>query len=137
MKTFKIVALQVIEKHKAVDIPLTDGLIINKENRDGVWIIEAYIEKQYLEIFQNKYAERTPFEIRVIITHTANDPAPFTAKIILINEFERHFSVLFEGKLNRRRNQYPELLLEDLIKEGFSGDHLMAEFKKRMKAKQP
>ncbi|MBS4178081.1 YwpF-like family protein [Lederbergia citrea] len=136
MKTFKIVALQMLKEHKAENIPLTDGLIINKENEDGFWIIEAFIDEKYEELFQKKYDSKEIFEIRVIITHAANDPAPFTVKVHTIKRVDHRISVLFEGRLSKRRNDYSELLLDDLIKEGFSGEKLIEEFKRRMKTKQ-
>ncbi|MCR2821394.1 YwpF-like family protein [Lederbergia panacisoli] len=135
MKTFKIVALHIYEEKRATNIPLKDGLIINKENEDGVWIIEAYIEKQYIGHFQKRFDNEESFEIRVIITHAANDPAPFTVKVHTIQVLDDHISVLFQGRLSKRRNEYPEILLDDLIKEGLSGDQLLEEFRKRMKKK--
>lgn len=137
MKTFKIVALQVVDAQSAEKIPLTDGLIINKENNDGMWIIEAYIDKKYEELFQKKKDANQTFEISVIITHAANDPAMFSVKVHTVRRLETHITVLFEGKLSMRRNEYSELILDDLIEEGFSGEKLMAEFKKRMKEKRP
>ncbi|MCJ7840598.1 YwpF-like family protein [Lederbergia sp. NSJ-179] len=136
MKTFKIVALQIIDQQQTIDIPLTDGLIINKESEDGIWIIEAYIEKRLKKEFQSKYENKETFEVRVVITHQGNDPAPFTAEVITIREFDSHISVLLQGKLRRKRIEHLELLLEKLIKEGYSGEALTIEFKKRMKAKQ-
>lgn len=137
MKTFKIVALQVLESTRTKNIPLTDGLIINKENEDGMWVIEAYIDIKYESFFQKKQEDREDFEISVIITHAGNDPAPFTVKVHTIKRLEDHISVLFQGKLSMRRNEYSELLLDDLIKDGFGGNQLIEEFKKRMKEKKP
>ena len=137
MKTFKIVTLQILENKYARDIPLTDGLIINKENEDQEWIIEAYIDKKFEDLFQKRYQENKTFEIRVIITHPANDPASFIVNVHTIKRLENHISVLFEGQLSRRRSDYSELLLEDLVKEGYSGEELTKEFKLRIKAKQP
>ncbi|MBS4195825.1 YwpF-like family protein [Lederbergia citri] len=133
MKTFKIVALQIYEEKKATDIPLKDGLIINKENEDGYWIIEAFVDKQYIGHFQKRHESQELFEIRVIITHAANDPAPFTVKVNTLQVLGENISVLFEGRLSKRRNEYPEMLLDDLIKEGLSGDQLIEEFRNRMK----
>ncbi|MFD1706839.1 YwpF family protein [Siminovitchia sediminis] len=137
MKTFKIVALQVIDDLHSKNIPLTDGLIINKESEDGSWIIEAYVEKRFESYFTSFKEKDEPFEIRVIITHAANDPAPFTVKIHSIKHVKDHVSILFIGKLSKRRNEYLELLLDDLIKEGLSGEQLLKEFKARMRMKQP
>lgn len=135
LKTFKIVALQVLEEQQAVNIPLTDGLTINKESEDGVWIIEAFIEKKYGDIFKQRFEQNESFEIRVVITHAANDPAPFTVTIYTIREFINHMSILLEGRLSRKRHEYSALLLDELINEGYTGEQLIEEFKKRMKLK--
>ncbi|WP_186306437.1 YwpF-like family protein [Siminovitchia fortis] len=138
MKTFKIVALQIVDdQREAKNIPLTDGLIINKENEEGSWIIEAYIDNRFQSYFESIHEKGEPFEIRVIITHAANDPAPFTVSIHSIRPVKDHISVLFTGRLSKRRNEYLELLLDDLIKEGLSGETLLKEFKARMRMKQP
>ncbi len=136
LKTFKIVALQLLENKKAQDIELEDGLIINKESEDGTWIIEAYIPKKYNDIFQTRLASKETFDIRVVITHADNDPAPFTVTISSIQQLKDHISVLFQGRLSKKRNDYSEMLLDDLIKEGYSGEQLLAEFKERMQSRQ-
>lgn len=133
MKTFKIVALQILEEKQVKNIPLKDGLIINKENDDGSWVIEAFVDDQYKSYFESLRENNMPLEIRVIITHAANDPAPFTVKIHQIVAMNGHVSVLLVGRLRKRRNEYLELLLDDLIKEGLEGQELLAEFKARMR----
>ncbi|MFK4998765.1 YwpF family protein [Bacillus sp. N9] len=57
MKTFKIVALQMFEDKKPINIPLTDGLIINKENDHGDWVIEAFIDQSLAPLFQKNGKE--------------------------------------------------------------------------------
>lgn len=137
MKTFKIVALHILDGDDIKDIPLTDGLIINKEDRSSKWIIEAFIDKEYLEFFQEELNSDEKMEIRVIITHAANDPAPFTVRVLTINVFDHHISVLFEGKLSKMRNEYATLILSDLLEEGLEGEQLLEEFKARIKSKRP
>lgn len=134
MKTFKIVALQVIDNQQKINIPLSDGLVINKENNREEWIVEAYISKDYAQVFE-KMKNENAFEIRVIITHHENDPAPFNVHIYSIKYLKEHISVLFEGTLIERRKDFSELLLSDLMKEGFTGDELLKEFKRRLKEK--
>lgn len=136
MKTFKIVALQIIEQDRAKNIPLADGLIINKEDDKGSWIIEAYIDEQYQALFEDIRSRKEKIEVRVIITHAANDPAPFTVRVHAVKPVGDHISVLFIGILSKRRDEYLELMLDDLIKEGLSGEPLLVEFKKRMKMPQ-
>lgn len=135
MKTFKIVALQIVDQPKPIDIPLTDGLAINQENEKQSWVIEVFTKKEYLEPFIARKNEDS-FNIRVVITHPENDPAPFTVKVINLLEFDTHFSVLLQGKISHRRNTYPELLLSDLIKDGYQGEELLEEFRQRIKVRQ-
>ncbi|MFK4998766.1 YwpF family protein [Bacillus sp. N9] len=54
-------------------------------------------------------------------------------KINTIRPIGERISVLFDGKLSKLRNEYSEYILAGLIHEGFSGEALMEEFKKRMK----
>lgn len=41
MKTFKLFSLHIVKEDKLVDIPLEDGLIINKEDEHNTWLIEV------------------------------------------------------------------------------------------------
>ena len=133
MKTFKIVALQIFKNKIATDIPLSDGIIINKENEKEEWIIEAFIDKKFEGLFNKKYEEKEIFEIRVIITHSDNDPASFSVKVHKVKAMKSHISVLFEGHLSRPRKEYSELLLQELIEEGYSGQELTKAFKGRIR----
>ncbi|KRG08751.1 hypothetical protein ACA29_24685 [Lederbergia galactosidilytica] len=136
MKSFKIIALQLIKQQQTVEIPLTDGLVINMESEDGDWIIETYIDKSFKQEFQEKLDEKKTFEIRVVITHPGNDPAPFTVQVHSIQDLDQHISVLLKGKLSKKRIEYLELMLGELIKEGYKGEALRTEFKNRMKTHQ-
>ena len=43
-------ALDIIENDSRKKIELIDGLIINREDEENQWIIEAYIDQKYLKI---------------------------------------------------------------------------------------
>src|SRR5690606_26215162 len=130
-----IVTLQIIEEENMIkDIELVDGLIINKENEQKTWLIEAFIKKDYIDYFRKAEEKKEEMNIQVIITNPANDPAPFRVHIHSIKEIDDHISILFEGFLTPVRNEYAELLLDELISEGYSGTELMAIFKKRMQS---
>ncbi|MEK5176386.1 YwpF-like family protein [Heyndrickxia sp. FSL W8-0496] len=135
MKTFKIVSLQVIDNENIIDIVLEDGLIINKEDGKMTWLIEAYTDKKYYDFFRTAQQMTNDLKVQVIITNEANDPAPFRTHIRCIKLFEKNMSVLLEGHLNVKRNEYAELLLNELVQEGFAGDNLLTEFKNRMRKK--
>ncbi len=135
MKTFKLVSLQLVEEDGLVDIELDDGLIINKEDEKSNWLLEAYIDKAYLDFFKKRADKGDELIIQVVITKRENDPAAFQTKITSINELEDHISILFEGSLKRTKNDYAELLLQDLLGKGFRGDNLLDEFKLKMQSK--
>lgn len=135
MKTFKLVSLQLVEEDGLVDIALDDGLIINKEDEKSNWLLEAYIDKSYLDYFKKRADNKDELIIQVVITKKENDPAAFQTKITSINELENHISILFEGSLKRTKNDYAELLLQDLLGKGFKGDNLLDEFKIKMQSK--
>ncbi|MBS4175446.1 YwpF-like family protein [Bacillus sp. FJAT-49736] len=133
MKTFKIVSLQVIVNGNIKDIPLEDGLIINKEDGKKNWLIEAYISKEYYDFFRAAQESPDELDVQVVITNEANDPAPLKTHIRGIKQFKNYISVLLEGYIRIQRSNYAELLLSDIVQEGFTGEELIQEFKSRMK----
>ncbi|MGE6257898.1 YwpF-like family protein [Heyndrickxia sporothermodurans] len=135
MKTFKIVSLQILEDGNILNIPLEDGLIINKEDGKMTWLIEAYTDKQFYDYFRLAQQKTTDLDVQVVITHEGNDPAPFSTHIRSIKAFEKHISVLLEGHLNVKRSKYAERLLSELVQEGYTGENLVIEFQNRMKKK--
>lgn len=131
MKTFKLVGLKIDEQSaEAKNIPLLDGLVINKEDGENSWLIEALISKEYLPFFkEHKEADRT-FKMFVTISKVSNAPAKISASVNTITVLDESVSVLFDGRLLTSRPQYrPEELLESLIDQGLSGNALMDAFK--------
>jgi YwpF-like protein len=135
MKTFKLVALEVVDNGKSVEVPLTDGLIINKENERSSWLLEAYTDLSLYDFFKEIQDQEREVIVQVVITKRENDPAYFQTKITSLNKFESRMSVLFEGRLRRNRSDYSELLLDSLLEKGLGGQALLTEFKEKMKSK--
>jgi hypothetical protein len=135
MKTFKLVALEVVDGGNTVEIPLEDGLIINKENERASWLLEAYTDLSLYDYFQKIHEQSREIIVQAVITKRENDPAYFQTKIASLNKFENHISVLFEGQLRRNRSDYSELLLDSLLEKGLGGQALLEEFKDKMKSK--
>lgn len=133
MKTFKLISLQVVDEDKLIDIELDDGLIINKEDEHSTWLLETYISSQYKDYFQQKSDQE--LVVQVVISKKENDPAAFLTTILSINDLENHVSILFKGQLKRSRNDFAEILLQDLLEQGLSGDDLMKEFKLKMRSR--
>src|SRR5699024_12109224 len=103
MKTFKLKRLEIIEdKDEDIvlnNIPLIDGLTINKENDENTWVIEAYTDRKYLEFFRTLKEENDEVLIQVKITKESNDPATFLTSLIGINEIGSQMNILFDGRI--------------------------------------
>lgn len=133
MKTFKLKKLIVKEGIEAKllqhEIKLLDGLIINREDEQNRWLIEAFIDQSYLEFFKRLEEERQEIMLEVKITKESNPPATFITNIISVNEIGDRMNVLFMGTIVDRRIHYIEDLLERLVKEGYKGEELLRKFK--------
>ncbi|AWO74669.1 MULTISPECIES: YwpF-like family protein [Geobacillus] len=132
MKTFKLVGLSVIDDdmHRQ-DIPFIDGLIINKEDGQNRWLVEAYLDDDYEPMFVN-LQRRPEFQLQVTITHTSNDPANMLVAVRSITKMNGHISVLMEGLMIPRRTHLAEVVLAGLVKKGLQGEALLQEFRQQM-----
>ncbi|PLS17763.1 hypothetical protein CVD28_08660 [Bacillus sp. M6-12] len=136
MKTFKLVSLQLFnDKQEIVDVELTDGLIINKEDDDNTWLIEALLQEKEYKVIENTVSDKQNVELRVVITKKENDPAAFQTILHSVKNVEDLYSVLFEGHLKRTKRDYAELLLQDLVHNGMSGKDLVTEFKEKIRSR--
>jgi len=135
MKTFKLVSLEILENDIGINIPLKDGLIINKEDENSTWILEGYTDLEKFNYLQSLQEKKNDIIVQAVITKKENDPAYFQTRIISLKRFENSTSLLLEGHLRRARSNYSELLLESLIKRDLAGDALLIEFKDKMKSK--
>ena len=137
MKSFKLISLQIItENQQLVDVELVDGLIINKENSSNMWIVEALVEENHYNELKNYLPnENEDVRIQAVITKQENDPAVFKTILKTKKLVDGHVSLLFVGTLQNTRSKYAELLLEDLVKKGFTGDQLIKEFKEKIRSK--
>jgi aspartyl/asparaginyl-tRNA synthetase len=137
LKSFKLISLQIVtEEKKLVDVELADGLIINKEDDASTWILEAFVKErdfQSIEHFVGNVNEK--LMIQAVITKKGNDPATFKTIVRTIKKVDGHISLLLEGTLQKSRSKYAELLLEDLINNGKSGDELIEQFKEKIRSR--
>ena len=133
MKTFKLKRLEIIEdKDEDIvlnNIPLIDGLTINKENDENTWVIEAYTDRKYLEFFRTLKEENDEVLIQVKITKESNDPATFLTSIIGINEIGSQMNILFDGSIVDERKSKIQEMLTSLVEEGYQGESLLEKFK--------
>ncbi|WP_173916654.1 YwpF-like family protein [Halobacillus sp. Marseille-Q1614] len=137
MKTFKLVSLDIVEE-KNDDITqrrikLNDGLIINREDERGRWVVEAYVDSSYKDYFQPIMTNSDELMIQVKITKSSNQPATFLAKIIDTNIIGDEMNVIFMGTMIDRRREQIEKILKALLDDGYQGDDLLEEFKRRGK----
>ncbi|SFC22483.1 YwpF-like protein [Bacillus sp. OV322] len=137
MKTFKLISLQIAdEKQELIEAELTDGLIINKEDDQSTWLLEALIEnEQFKKIKDALPPVNGEVNIQAVITKKENDPASFKTILRIIKDLEGHKSIMFEGHLQRSRSKYAELLLEDLIQQGMTGEALVEQFKEKIRSR--
>jgi hypothetical protein len=135
MKTFKLISLDVVENGNSIEVPLEDGLILNKEDEHSTWLIEAYTDLSKYEFFQKILEEDREIIVEAVISKKDNAPAYFQTKISSLQKFDRHISVLFQGQMRRNKSDYSELLLDNLLQKGFEGEALLTEFKEKMKSK--
>jgi hypothetical protein len=118
-----------------VDVPLKDGLILNKEDDRSTWLLEAYTDLSLYDYFKKISEQDRDIIVEAVITKKENAPAYFQTKICSLLKFEEHISVLLEGQLRRNRSDYSELLLENLLQKGLQGQPLLDEFKEKLKSK--
>jgi len=135
MKTFKLYSLDVVEDDSSVEVPLMDGLILNKEDDQSTWLLEAYTDLSLYDYFKKISEQNRDIIVEAVITKKENAPAFFQTKICSLLKFEKYISVLFEGHLRRNKSDYSELLLDSLMQKGLEGEELLKEFKEKMKSK--
>lgn len=136
MKTFKLKKLEIID-HISDDIlqtniPLKDGLIINREDEQNRWVLEAYMDHSHLEFFKKLESKDKEIMVQVKITKESNEPATFITSIIGVNEIGAHVNVLFMGTIVDQRKHKIEEKLTALIEEGYQGEELLKKVKEVM-----
>jgi len=132
MKTFKLKKLEIVDHQEGIgrkNIELLDGLIINREDENGRWLIEAYMDKSYVDHFQKLYENQAEIVVLATITKKSNDPATFITTIHGVNEIGENINVLFIGKIIDKRKTMVEDLLTELIDKGYQGEELLKKFK--------
>ena len=91
---------------------------------------EAFAYDEFHVLLKNK--QKVTVEAK--ITKETNDPATFMATVASITSIgENRISLLMKGVLKERRLHYAEMLLEDLINQGLSGQDLLQQFKLQLR----
>jgi YwpF-like protein len=136
MKTFKLKSLQVIESENEEiskkEITLVDGLIINREDDKSNWLIEAFLEVDYLDYFNELRQRQEQVLVEVRISKDTNDPATFITTIDSLNNINDYISVILTGTIVDKRKSKIEEMLGELIEQGYQGEELLERFKKQL-----
>ncbi|MBP1948709.1 YwpF-like family protein [Virgibacillus litoralis] len=136
MKTFKLASLEILDSQESnmvqQSFPLLDGLVINREDEQNRWVIEAYLLHKYYNFFQKLKEKQEEVLIQVKISKESNEPATFITSLIGINEIGAHMNVLFKGTIVDQRKSIVEDKLKSLIDEGYSGEELLIKFKEHI-----
>ncbi|WP_050616552.1 YwpF family protein [Bacillus testis] len=134
MKSFKLVSLQIVNSDESlVDIELSEGLIINKEDEQNRWLIEGFIHRNQYPALVDALKGQDRIHVQVVITKKENNPANFDTEVLTIKQVDDYYSVLFEGCIIHSQIEYAEVLLEHLMEKGFSGDTLLEMFKGKIR----
>ena len=135
MKSFRLISMQIANDDGLTDIVLKEGLIINKEDENGTWLIEVFVDQGFIPHFEKACSEQNDIIVQVVITKKENDPAAFKTKVCSISKVNDSASILLKGHLTKIQNDYPAILLEYLLDQGLTGEKLLAEFKEKVIAR--
>ncbi|MGJ9381606.1 hypothetical protein CR203_03880 [Salipaludibacillus neizhouensis] len=141
MKTFQLCSLMILfdqelrenEVMKGKDIPLVDSLIINKEEAEKNWLIEAVLDPEWEQFFRDYLEKNQSLMAEVTISKRTNDPATLVCEVRSVNKLVDHISVHLEGVLVVKKEDLSDMVLKKLIDEGFEGEALYNEYRKRKK----
>ena len=136
MKSFRLISLQVFNSDdELVDIDLTEGLIINKEDERNHWILEGFIHKDNYSTLLDSIKDQERIKLQAVITKPENSPATFDTELLTIKQVEDYYSVLFEGNIISTQMGYAEMLLEHLLEKGLDTAGLLTEFKEKLRTR--
>ncbi|QQK77438.1 hypothetical protein HUG15_18880 [Salicibibacter cibarius] len=135
MKTFRLRGLHLLlekdnEKPEEEQVELQEGLVINREE-DGWWLVEAVVAESGIATFQQLSEEGREVVMEILISHTQNDPATIVGRVRSIRPLTDRYSILIDGKMAVKKEEVFNYILETLIEDGYSGEELLTEFKKR------
>ncbi len=135
MKTFKLCSLIILldNETEPKEIPLVDGLIINKEEVQKNWLLEVVVSEEWEENFKQLHSSQQKFMLEATITKRTNDPATFVSTVKSINKLNKNISILLDGYLVVKEDDFSDMILRSILKEGYSGEEIITEFKKRKK----
>src|SRR5699024_11799514 len=106
MKTFKLNSLSILlyeqEEIKKHPIEFIDGLMINREDEEGQWLTEVYLDKQHKDLFQQLKDNNEQTTIEVKITKESKAPVTLNRRIIGLNDITDYRKVLLIREMIER-----------------------------------
>lgn len=103
MKTYRLYALTIITEEEAgkkdYELAIEDGLIINMEDQEKRWLIDAIITEQEKHLLEQIAENDQKLQARVLITSKNNRPAMMELSIRKITELTNKIGILLEGKM--------------------------------------
>lgn len=110
-------------------IAFTDGLVIDREDDKDYWLIEVYMTKDYLELFQT-FKDDGELLVKVKISKESNDPAYFITRIIKITPIMDNFTLLLSGSLVKTETKDVTTTLSEYIAAGYNQETILKKLKK-------
>lgn len=110
-------------------IAFTDGLVIDREDDKDYWLIEVYMTKDYLELFQT-FKDDDELLVKVKISKESNDPAYFITRIIKITPIMDNFTLLLSGSLVKTETKDVTTTLSEYIAAGYNQETILKKLKK-------
>ncbi|PSL44490.1 YwpF-like protein [Salsuginibacillus halophilus] len=138
MKTFRLKGLQLVfpgeESPEQQPVPFQDGLVINREEGDQMWLVDARLPEAGDDVqamFDEMQETGERFVMDVTITDESNDPATMVGSVRETLPLSEGFSVLFDAYMALQQEEVFNYILESLVEDGYSGKELIEEFKNR------
>lgn len=135
MKTFKLCSLVTLldNETEPKEIPFSEGLIINKEEVQKNWLLEFVVPTEWKDYFEKLRLSQQKFMVEATITKRTNDPATFVCTVNSVNDLEGSINILLDGFLVVKEDDFSVIILRSILKEGYEGEDIITEFKKRKK----
>ncbi|CAM3741621.1 YwpF-like family protein [Alkalicoccus chagannorensis] len=141
MKTFRLCSINILfdeppEEHEMIkgrEVPLVEGLIINKEEAEKSWLLEAVLDQEWDSFFRDYLQENQTFMAEVTITNRTNDPATLVCRVSDVHQLHEHIVVHMQGDIVAKKDDLSDMLLRNLLDEGYEGEALYEEYRRRKK----
>lgn len=137
VKTFKLCSIHLLKgqngKIEQLPISIKDGLIINMENEEKTWYIDAVFAEEHVSFFKDMKENNKHILVEVVITSPDNPPAAMITSVDTITELSEHISVLFKAKMTRRIDDTIRNIVKSMLDKGIKGEDMLDNIHHQMK----